>query len=42
MVDDVRLAVECRIPVHFYNRMGGMVPSTEEIAEKVLTLLEGR
>lgn len=42
MVDDVRLAVECRIPVHFYNRMGGMVPSTEEITAKVLTLLEGR
>ncbi len=41
MVDDVRLAVECRTPVHFYNRMGGMVPSTEEIYAKALTILEG-
>jgi pyruvate/2-oxoacid:ferredoxin oxidoreductase alpha subunit len=41
MVDDVRLAVECRVPVHFYNRMGGIVPSTEEITVKVLKILEG-
>ena len=41
MVDDVRLAIECRTPVHFYNRMGGMVPSTEEIIAKALTILKG-
>jgi 2-oxoisovalerate ferredoxin oxidoreductase alpha subunit len=39
MVDDVKLAVEGRTRVHFYNRMGGMVPSTEEIAAHVLPLL---
>lgn len=27
MVDDVRLAVEGRTPVHFYGRQGGMVPT---------------
>ncbi len=32
MVDDVRLALNGKTPVHFYNRMGGMVPSPEEIA----------
>jgi pyruvate/2-oxoacid:ferredoxin oxidoreductase alpha subunit len=35
MVDDVRLAVNGRRPVHFYNRMGGNVPSVEEIFDVV-------
>ncbi len=35
MVDDVRLAVAERIPVEFYGRMGGCVPSVEEILEVV-------
>jgi len=40
MVDDVRLAVNGKKPVHFYNRMGGMVPSPEEIADQVVKILE--
>jgi pyruvate/2-oxoacid:ferredoxin oxidoreductase alpha subunit len=36
MVEDVRLAVEGRCPVEFYGRQGGMVPSAEEIVERVL------
>jgi len=35
MVDDVRLAVDGRVPVTFYGRSGGMIPSPAEIAEKV-------
>lgn len=35
MVDDVRLAVEGKCPVEFYGRMGGVVPTTEEIVEQV-------
>ncbi len=35
MVEDVRLAVEGQKPVYFYGRPGGMVPSPEEIVEKV-------
>lgn len=31
MVEDVRLAVEGRVPVMFYGRMGGMIPSPEEV-----------
>ena len=31
LVDDVRLALEGRCPVEFYNRMGGNVPSAEEV-----------
>ncbi len=33
MVDDVRLAVEGRVPVAFYGRMGGMIPSPEEVLD---------
>jgi len=35
MVEDVRLAVEGRVPVGFCGRPGGGVPSTDEVAEKV-------
>ena len=31
MVEDVRLAIEGRVPVRFYGRMGGIVPSPEEV-----------
>ncbi|MCX5801436.1 MAG: 3-methyl-2-oxobutanoate dehydrogenase subunit VorB [Candidatus Eisenbacteria bacterium] len=35
MVDDVRLAVEGRRPVHLYTRYGGSVPTAEELLEKI-------
>lgn len=35
MVQDVRLAVNGLLPVHFYGRYGGMVPATEELAEQL-------
>lgn len=35
MVDDVKLALECRIPVEFCGRTGGVVPSPHEILEKL-------
>ena len=41
MVDDVKLAVECNIPVGFHGRSGGMVPSPAEIAEKAKELIGG-
>lgn len=31
MVEDVRLGVEGRCPVHFYGRMGGFVPLAEDV-----------
>ena len=31
MVDDVRLAINGKIPVEFYGRMGGIVPSPDEV-----------
>jgi hypothetical protein len=35
MVDDVRLALNGRKPVKFYGRMGGVVPTTSEILNKL-------
>lgn len=39
MVEDVRLAVDGRIPVHFYGRMGGVVPTPEEVIRAFRKLL---
>ncbi len=35
MIDDVKLSIECRRPVTLINRMGGNVPSVEEIIQAV-------
>ncbi len=40
MVEDVKLACECKIPVEFYGKTGGIVPSNEEIIEQLNNLLE--
>ena len=39
MVEDVRLAVNGKVPVDFYGRMGGMLPNPEEIVEKLDNLI---
>jgi len=39
MVEDVRLAVNGKCPVHFYGRMGGGIPSEEEILGEIEKLL---
>ncbi|WP_105615990.1 3-methyl-2-oxobutanoate dehydrogenase subunit VorB [Vallitalea okinawensis] len=39
MVEDVRLGVEGRKPVHFYGRTGGMVPTPDGILEKLETIM---
>ena len=31
MIEDVRLAVEGRVPVKFYGRMGGIIPAPDEV-----------
>ena len=38
MVDDIKLAVECRIPVHFYGRTGGVVPTPDEVLNEIKKL----
>jgi len=35
MIEDVRLAVNGRIPVAHYGRMGGIIPSPEEVLEQL-------
>lgn len=35
MVDDIKLATEGKVPVHFFGRTGGIIPTPEEIIEKV-------
>ncbi len=35
MVEDIKLAVCGKKPVHFYGRMGGIIPTPEEIYEQV-------
>jgi 2-oxoglutarate ferredoxin oxidoreductase subunit alpha len=42
MVDDVKLYVQGRLPVHFYGRVGGIVPEAEEIVEKVKEIVGAR
>lgn len=39
MIDDVKIAIEGKIPVHFYGRQGGMIPTTEDIVEAALKVL---
>jgi 2-oxoglutarate/2-oxoacid ferredoxin oxidoreductase subunit alpha len=39
MVEDVRLAVEGRAPVAFHGRMGGVVPSPDEVVQALRTLI---
>ncbi|MDE6541557.1 MAG: 3-methyl-2-oxobutanoate dehydrogenase subunit beta, partial [Muribaculaceae bacterium] len=33
MIDDVRLASECRVPVAHFGRMGGIVPNPNEVLD---------
>ncbi len=40
MVEDVRLAVEGRCPVHFKGRMGGMIPSPEDVLQAIEAIAE--
>lgn len=40
MVEDVRLAVEGKVPVYFKGRMGGMIATPEEILQEVEAIYE--
>jgi 2-oxoglutarate ferredoxin oxidoreductase subunit alpha len=39
MVQDVKLAVNGKVPVSFYGRLGGMVPTPEEIVQHLETII---
>lgn len=38
MVEDVKLAVKCGVPVEFYGRTGGMIPGEDEIYERIMMM----
>ncbi|MCL2023204.1 MAG: 3-methyl-2-oxobutanoate dehydrogenase subunit VorB [Oscillospiraceae bacterium] len=41
MVDDVRLAISSKVPVHFYGRPGGIVPAPEEVLAEIEKIAGG-
>ena len=40
MVEDVRLGIAGKIPVEFYGRMGGIIPSPEEIFDALIKFID--
>ena len=38
MIEDVRLATECKVPVTLCNRAGGMIPSPEQILDAIVEM----
>lgn len=38
MINDVKLYTECRLPVYFYGRTGGNIPSAEEILGEMIKI----
>lgn len=41
MVEDVMLSVNGKVPVHYYGRMGGMVPTPDEVVENLKERITG-
>lgn len=41
MVEDVKLAVDCKMPVHFCGRAGGMIPNATDIMAMAKELIGG-
>ncbi len=41
MVEDVQLAVNGKVPVHFYGRCGGVVPGSKELLDEFTKIMEG-
>lgn len=41
MIEDVRLSIECRRPVALCNRAGGVIPSPEEVYQKIMEAAKG-
>lgn len=41
MVDDVKLALDCKLPVSFFGRTGGIIPSPAEVLEEIKKLNGG-
>jgi hypothetical protein len=42
MLEDVRLALDGRVPVEFYGRVGGNVPAIEEVLAHLVTAVTAK
>ena len=40
MVDDVKLAVDCSLPVHFFGHTGGIIPTPKEVLNQIEEILK--
>ena len=40
MVDDIRLALNCRLPVEFFGRHGGNIPTVKEVSAQIESISE--
>ena len=40
MIEDVKLAINCSKPVHFFGRTGGVIPSPDEVLDEIQKLSE--
>lgn len=41
MVDDIKLAIDCKCPVEFFGRTGGVVPTPAEVLDQIVKLTGG-
>lgn len=41
MIDDIKLAIECSKPVYLCNRTGGIIPSPDEVLNKLNEIIKG-
>jgi 2-oxoglutarate ferredoxin oxidoreductase subunit alpha len=41
MVDDVKLAIDCTRPVHFFGRTGGIIPTPAEVLAQIESIMGG-
>jgi 2-oxoglutarate/2-oxoacid ferredoxin oxidoreductase subunit alpha len=41
MIDDVKIAIAGKLPVHFFGRTGGIIPTPDEIADKAKEIVNG-
>jgi len=39
MIEDVELAIRCQKPVYFHGRTGGNMPSTDDLYQQILTIM---
>ncbi|MCQ2440303.1 MAG: 3-methyl-2-oxobutanoate dehydrogenase subunit VorB [Clostridia bacterium] len=40
MIEDVKLATNCKVPVHLCNRVGGMIPDHTQVYDKIMEINE--